>query len=250
LRASRWRCCTFEYDGGLVRPRPHAIELLDNIVWNSLAGPHLRFSEGNARARRFARGFPAFAGFADLERPDLESLVPLCEAGEMLLCAQWTGPVPRGWHVGFEGLAIQYVWEGRAPEADPASEALPLGAAHAERMVALADLTKPGPFGPRSVELGEYYGLFEGERLIAMAGERLGAGRLREVSAVCTHPGFQGRGLARRLMEKVIRIQLARGDMPFLHVMAENARARSLYEHMGFRQRREVALRAVKLERS
>ena len=168
----------------------------------------------------------------------------------MLLCAQWTGPVPRGWHVGFEGLAIQYVWEGRAPEADPAPEAVRLGGEHADRMVALADLTKPGPFGPRNAELGEYYGLFEGERLIAMAGERLGAGRSREVSAVCTHPDFQGRGLARRLMEKVIRIQLARGDRPFLHVMAENDRARGLYEHMGFRQRCEVALRAVKLERS
>jgi predicted GNAT family acetyltransferase len=152
--------------------------------------------------------------------------------------------------VSFEGLAIQYVWEGRAPEADPAPEAVRLGNAHAERMVALTDLTKPGPFGPRSAELGEYYGLFEGERLVAMAGERLGAGRSREVSAVCTHPDFQGRGLARRLMEKVIRIQLARGDMPFLHVMAQNARARGLYEHMGFRQRCEVALRAVKLERS
>jgi ribosomal protein S18 acetylase RimI-like enzyme len=167
----------------------------------------------------------------------------------MLLCAQWTSAVPRGWLVGFEGLAIQYVWEGRAPETDPAPEAVRLGPAHAARTVALTDLTKPGPFGPRNAELGEYYGLFEGERLVAMAGERLGAGRLREVSAVCTHPDFQGRGLARRLMEKVIRIQLARGDTPFLHVMAENARARGLYEHMGFRQRCEVRLRAVTLER-
>jgi len=33
-------------------------------------------------------------------------------------------------------------------------------------------------------------------------------------------------------------------------VMAENARARMLYEHMGFRERCEVRLRAVKLERS
>jgi predicted GNAT family acetyltransferase len=93
--------------------------------------------------------------------------------------------------------------------------------------------------------MGEYYGILEGERLLAMAGERMHAGEYREISAVCTDPGFQGRGLARRLTEKLIRIQAARGQTPFLHVMSHNDRARAMYERMGFRVHRELAVRVV-----
>ena len=90
-------------------------------------------------------------------------------------------------------------------------------------LLALALLTKPGPFGPRTIELGEYFGYFDdGDRLIAMAGERMAAAGLHEISGVCTHPEHQGRGLARRLMLKLIRRQLLRGETPFLHVMRAN----------------------------
>lgn len=205
----------------------------------------MRHTQGSERAKRLARGFPPFAGFADLEHPDFGALEPYCEPDEHLHCAGWSGAMPAGWRVDAEALALQFVWQGGAPAVDPAPEAIRLGVAHADAMVALAALTKPGPFGPRNIELGEYYGLFEGDRLVAMAGERLGAARLREVSAVCTHPQFQGRGLARRLMDKVMRLQMARGETPFLHVMAANERARGMYERMGFRLRRGMVLRTV-----
>jgi predicted GNAT family acetyltransferase len=70
---------------------------------------------------------------------------------------------------------------------------------------------------------------------------------LREVSGVCTHPHFQGRGLARRLVTKLIARQVARGETPFLHVMRENAAAHALYERMGFRDYRETVVRVVSL---
>ena len=78
-----------------------------------------------------------------------------------------------------------------------------------------------------------------------MAGERMFAGRLREVSGVCTHPDFQGRGLARRLVAKLIARQVARGEAPFLHVMRDNAAAHRLYVGMGFRDYRETVVRVV-----
>jgi predicted GNAT family acetyltransferase len=111
--------------------------------------------------------------------------------------------------------------------------------------LALAELTHPGPFGLRTLELGDYFGCFEGERLIAMAGERSCAAGLREVSGVCTHPDFQGRGLARRLTAKLIRRQMLRGETPFLHVMSANAAARELYRRMGFRDYRESVVRVI-----
>jgi len=216
---------------------------LDNVVWHSLAGTHAPFATGTASAKRFARGFPPMAGFQDPARPDFAALAPYCEPGDRLYCAGWSGPVAPGWRIELDSSMHQFVWEGpMPPEVDDVAR---LDAGHAEQMVALVALTKPGPFGPRSTELGEYYGLFEGDRLVAMAGERLAAGPWREVSAVCTHPDFQGRGLARRLMDKVIRLQMGRGQRPFLHVMDANTRARELYGRMGFRRRRELALRVV-----
>ena len=78
-----------------------------------------------------------------------------------------------------------------------------------------------------------------------MAGERLHAGPYREVSGVCTHPDYQGRGLARRLSEKIVRLQMQRGQLPFLHVISTNETAHSLYERMGFRDYKETVVRVV-----
>jgi len=219
--------------------------LLDNIVWHTLSGAQSRFSAGNARARRYAAGLPALAAFPDRHQPDLDALAPFCEAADRIFTTFWTGPVPSGWRVEVETSAEQYVWDREMPPADPAPEAVRLDARHAERMVELATLTRPGPTGPRQFELGEYYGLFDGERLLAIAGERMHAGNFREVSLVCTHPDFQGRGLARRLTEKVVRLQMGRGQVPFLHVMAANSAARALYERMGFRRHQNVPLRVL-----
>lgn len=102
-----------------------------------------------------------------------------------------------------------------------------------------------GPFGPRTMELGACFGCFEGDRLVALAGERMHAGSFREVSGVCTHPDFQRRGLARRLMMKLVRQQLQRNEMPFLRVMRENQGARALCERTGFRNYAETVVRVV-----
>lgn len=219
--------------------------LLDNIAWHTLTGPHARFSTGSEHARRYAPGFSPIVGFADAAAPDFAALQPFCANGEHFYCDGWSGTPPGGWQVDAESTMFKMVWEGDTPAEDAAPEAVRLGAAHAQRALDLALLTRPGPFGLRTIELGEYFGCFDGERLVAMAGERMHAGPLREISGVCTHPDQQGRGLARRLMLKLIRRQLLRGEVPFLHVMRENAGARGLYEKMGFRHYRESVVRVV-----
>ena len=219
--------------------------VLDNVFWNALSGAHAPLSEGNARARRYAPGLPAIAAFPDPQRPDFETLASLFEPGEPFYTSGWSGPPPDGWRIDVDACMWLMVWSGTPPEADPAPGAVRLDAAHVERMLALAEATRPGPFGPRNIEMGEYYGFLEGERLVAMAGERTFASSYREISAVCTHPERQGRGLARRLTEKLVRIQAGRGQVPFLHVMSHNARARGMYERMGFRVHREFPVRVV-----
>jgi ribosomal protein S18 acetylase RimI-like enzyme len=218
--------------------------LLDNIVWHTLSGPHACFASGTGGARRYAPGFSPIVGFADPQRPDFASLRECCSPGERFYCDGWSGPVPGDWQLEAETAMFKMVWSGPAPD-DGAPDAARLDASHAAQALALAALTRPGPFGPRTIELGDYFGIFEGDRLVAMAGERMHAATLREVSGVCTHPDRQGRGLARRLMHELLRRQLARGETPFLHVMRENTGAFRLYEAMGFRVYRESVVRVV-----
>lgn len=138
------------------------------------------------------------------------------------------------------------VWDGPAiVPTDEAADAVRLSVADTDQAMQLAALTRPGPFGPHTIEMGEYFGCFVAGRLVAMTGERVHAPGLREVSGVCTHPEFQGRGLARRLVAKVVGRQLGRGETPVLHVMSANTAAVGLYESLGFRVWREGPVRVV-----
>jgi hypothetical protein len=146
--------------------------VLDNIFWNTLTGPHAHFAAGSGDARRYARGFSPILGFADQSRPDFVELARICDVGEHFYCDGWTGRAPEGWAIEAESTMYRMVYEGEMPATDPAPDAVRLTLEHAEQAVALAVLTKPGPFGPRTIELGDYYGYFDGGRLVAMSGER------------------------------------------------------------------------------
>lgn len=226
------------------------LDPLDNIVWHSLKGAHAHFALGTDAARRYAPGFSPVIGFAQPRRPDFAALLAHCEPGEQLYCLDWDGAVPAGWQVDVETTLVCMVWAGARPPADDAPDAVLLRPAHAAQALRLAGLTQPGPFGPRTLELGDYFGIFDGGDLVAMAGERFHAGSLREVSGVCTLPGYQGRGLARRLMHKLMSRQVARDETPFLHVLAGNSGARSLYRQLGYRDHRERVLRVVARQRA
>ena len=221
------------------------LRLLDNITWHALSGAQARFAAGHGSVRRYAEGFSPILGFADPSRPDFAALETFCHPGEHFYCEGWSGPVPPGWAIEAESTMFKMVYAGALPATDEAPDAVPLDAAHAAPALELATLTRPGPFGLRTLELGDYFGYFEGGRLVAMAGERMAAESLREISGVCTHPGHQGRGFARRLMHKLLRRQLQRGETPFLHVMRDNSGARALYARMGFYDYREVVVRVI-----
>jgi ribosomal protein S18 acetylase RimI-like enzyme len=219
--------------------------LLDNITWHTLAGPHAKYAAGAEDVRRYAQGFSPILGFADPGRPNFATLARFCERGEHFYSEGWSGATPAGWRIDAESTMFKMIWEAQMPATDAAPDAVPLRSEHAAQALELATLTRPGPFGLRTIELGEYFGYFDGQRLVAMAGERMCAPSLREISGVCTYPDFQGRGLARKLMLKLVRRQMQRGETPFLHVMRENSGARRLYERMGFRNYRETVVRVI-----
>jgi predicted GNAT family acetyltransferase len=73
-----------------------------------------------------------------------------------------------------------------------------------------------------------------------MAGERMRFPGFTEVSGVCTHPDFRGRGLARRLSSVVANAIQHRGEQAFLHAWTTNHAAIALYERLGFELRAAV----------
>lgn len=219
--------------------------LLDNIMWNCLSGPHAQYALGKGAVRRYAPGFSPIVGCADSERPDFAALETLFAPGESFYCDIWSGTPPAGWTIEMEATMFKMVWQGEPPAEDNAANAIALGPEHYGEAIALAMLTNPGPFGMRTPELGEYFGYLHDGRLVAMAGERLCAGNLHEISGVCTHPDFQRRGYAQRLTLKLVGRQLRRGKIPFLHVLSHNTAARVLYEKLGFRNYRETVVRVL-----
>ena len=221
---------------------------LDDIVWQALVGAHAKYATGTDEAQRYAAGFSPIVGFADRERPNIGALSPFCAPGELFYCDGWSGEPPTGWRIDVEDVMLKMIWDGPTPAKDEATDAIRLGPEHVAQALELVALTRPGPFGPRTLELGDYFGCLENGRLVAMAGERLSAPPLREVSGVCTHPDFQGRGHARRLMSKLIRREIERGETPCLHVMRDNSSAWRLYERMGFRLHRESVVRVISKE--
>ena len=218
---------------------------LANIMWRALTGSQAGLGEGTERIRRYRRGFPPLVGFDDVARPDFAALAPFCDPGERFYCGYWRGPEPAGWTIEVDASMCAMLWNGVVPVEDDAPGITSLRAEHVPQMVALAALTRPGPYPDRPFDMGEWFGVLDGERLVAMAGERMQDGMLREVSGICTLPEYQGRGYARRLTERVVRLQLARGQTPFLHVASANTRARTLYERAGFVVEREVPMRVI-----
>lgn len=152
--------------------------------------------------------------------------------------------VPPGAAVAQRALCHQMIAEHLTP-GDSAFEIVKLTEADAPEMLALATLTKPGPFFVRTHRLGDFVGVKQGGRLAAMAGERLRLPGYTEVSAVCTHPDFRGRGYAAGLMSVVTQAIVARGEIPFLHVYDRNESAIRLYENLGWRRRRAVTVSFV-----
>jgi GNAT superfamily N-acetyltransferase len=223
------------------------VSAFDDIVWRALTGSHAAFALGTNEARRYAPGFSPIVGFANRAQPNVAALAPFCTSGEHFYCDGWAGEPPAAWHVDVEDVMLKMVWDAPMPD-DEAQEAIRLGPEHVAQALGLVGLTRPGPFGPRTLELGHYFGCFENGRLVAMAGERVCALPLREESGVFTYTEFQGRGLARRLMSKVIRGAMQRAETPCLHVMRENSTAARLYVRMGFRVYRESIVRVISKE--
>jgi ribosomal protein S18 acetylase RimI-like enzyme len=229
------------YEGSVNAPGTH---VLDNPVWAALGGPQTHLGEIYSNAARFDADVSPFAAVADPHDPDgWQHLAALIGPGAATVVLDVTD-TPGGWTRLGELAGVQMVGEALATAPDP--EACLLTADDVPAMLDLVERTKPGPFRPRTIEMGKYLGIKDNRRLVAMAGERMKPAGWTEVSAVCTDPSARGRGLATRLVRAIGHEIRQRGDVPMLHAAASNTSAIRLYEDLGFVLRRQMRFAFVR----
>ena len=223
---------------------------LDNPIWNALSTRQSQFAEGNDFARRFNSEIGPLAGLREQSTEAYRSLRRLFKPGEpAVLFLEEEPRLPEGWSLLKHDSLVQMICPN-PPQDSAFGKATgirwkSLGAADVPAMLELTALTEPGPVRPRTCELGGFVGVRHGDRLAAMAGQRVAPPGLTEVSAVCTHPEFRGCGYAQLLVAAVARAIHERGETPFLTSYTHNANAIRVYGAVGFVARRTLHLAVV-----
>jgi len=219
------------------------LDNLDNPIWHSLTTRHARFAVGDGLARRFDPAIGPLAGMREQSAEAYRALGALFSPKEFAILFLEAEPeLPDGWRMHLRSTIDQMVCKALPAAPDGRFVFERLGAEDVPEMLELTRLTEPGPFRQRTHELGRFLGIREAGRLAAMAGERLALPGLTEVSAVCTHPDYRGRGYAAALVTAVARAIDERGETPFLTVLTSNTAAIRVYESIGFKLRRRLHL--------
>ena len=158
-------------------------DALRNAVWHSLVGPQSDHAEGTGLARRF---HPDVSVFYAIDEPTADAwhdLAALSDGRVVVLFREAPLPSPpAGWECVFQGDGYQMVRDTPSgvmpplPATDPKTgqrvSQRALVGGDVDAMLDLVARTEPGPFRPRTVELGGYLGIFHDDTLVAMAGRR------------------------------------------------------------------------------
>jgi predicted GNAT family acetyltransferase len=219
--------------------------LLDNPVWHALSTEQSALAQGNGLAKRFPLDVAPFGGLIDQSAAAYDALEEILPGAVTALALDAEPVLPPDWEMVQSGEMYQMTCEAPA-YADDKPIFRELTKADVPEMLALTKLTEPGPFLPRTIELGAYLGVHDAGSLVAMAGERLHLTGFTEISAVCTHPQYRGRGYGNALMSALISRIVRRGEIPFLHVRTGNVTAVGLYEKLGFRVRAQLHLAVIR----
>jgi predicted GNAT family acetyltransferase len=219
--------------------------LLDNPIWHALSTRQSALALGNGLAQSFPSDVAPFGGLIDQSAAAYDALGEILPGAVTALALDAEPVLPPDWEMVQSGQMYQMICETPA-HLEKNQVFRELTRADVPEMLALTKLTEPGPFLPRTIELGAYLGIHDSGSLVAMAGERLRLPGFTEISAVCTHPLYRGRGYGNALLSALISRIAQHRETPFLHVRTENVTAVGLYEKLGFKVRAQLHLAIIK----
>jgi predicted GNAT family acetyltransferase len=215
--------------------------VLDNAIWNALNSGNKDMAIGTEQVKYYPTDVSPFAGLELNTAENLKTLYEITPAeGVFGLSSVSQLEIPAPWTVIRGVPLLQMVCEDPIERNPVVEQLVNLSDEHIPQMLELTQLTNPGPFRERTIDFGHYQGIFDGEQLVAMAGQRLYAPPYAEISAVCTHPDHLGRGYAAQLIISQAKRIKNKGEIPFLHVATSNERAIKLYQSLGFTIRQEL----------
>ena len=218
--------------------------ILDNMIWNAITTGNNDIAIINGDVGCYLPEIAPFAGMKDFNGINLKKLYEFIPANQSVAISSLNkmNHDEDRWKLLQPMDVTQMVYEQPVNIFTTNNSPLivPLSEEHIPQMIELTALTRPGPFLQQTIRFKNYFGIFIEDRLAAMTGQRMHPKSYMEVSAVCTHPDFRGRGYAKTLMLHVMKIILDNSFIPFLHVLSNNINAIDLYKSIGFRTRREV----------
>ncbi len=211
--------------------------LLDNMIWNAITTGNTGIATVDGDVGFYHPDIAPFAGMKEVNKTNLDKLYSLLPAGRKMAISYFDNiDLDKSkWETLANMHCCQMVYEN--PVDSFVTEQTPLVQRltdeHIPQMLELTRLTKPGPFYERTILFGNYFGVFDGDKLVAMTGQRMHPIPYLEVSAVCTHPGYRGKGYAKAILLQVMKLILEQSFTPFLHVLSSNETAIKLYESVG-----------------
>lgn len=221
--------------------------ILDNPIYNALTSAHHVISLGTKDARYYFPNVASFAGLKENSAANFDELYEVSEPESLFIVFSLKPLEISGqWKLIKEINMFQLVYEHQVIPVGDESEFMDLNESHVDEMIALVQLTEPGPFLTKTIDFGDYTGVFDNGKLVAMAGHRFNSTPYVEVSAVCTHPNHLGKGYAYRLLREQIKRILAKNEIPFLHVRDDNEGAIKLYQKLGFKIRTTMVAHVIK----
>jgi ribosomal protein S18 acetylase RimI-like enzyme len=223
---------------------PH---LLDNPIYNALISAHHPISLGTAAVRYYLPSFASFAGLKDNSAANFGELYEISEPDSFFIVFSISPlKISAQWKLIKQINMFQLAYEHQTVPTGDESEFVDLKEIHVDEMISLVQLTEPGPFLEKTIDFGNYTGVFEDGKLVSMAGHRFNPTPYTEVSAVCTHPDHLGKGYAYCLLREQIKRILAKNEIPFLHVRDDNEGAIKLYQKLGFTIRTSMIAYVIK----
>jgi ribosomal protein S18 acetylase RimI-like enzyme len=213
--------------------------VLDNPAWHALISGNSNLANGTDSVKFYDKDVAPFIGFKENSIENFDTLYQLIDHdGLVMFISPQPATIPGKWKVLRHIPCLQMVYNGTWGQVN--ADIIDLTNEHIPQMIALTELTKPGPFRERTIDFGSFQGIFENERLVAMAGQRMAPLPYVEVTAVCTHPDHTGKGYAKQLLLSQVNRIIGEGNIPFLHVREDNHRAIKVYESVGFVTRTDM----------